>query len=195
MGLRLVVLVGLLVVFVGFTSCACSTSGSGYLDLAWPLLILSAGIGLCTTPTTSAIASSVPDDKQGVASAVNDTTREVGCRSRYSADGSLLASWYTAVMQSPVATPCRRGQRGAQRSLGEALGMADHPGPPGQLADAAWARSLSAMHDTVLTLGVVVAGVRRPHRAVGTRTHGRQLAVVRGLRDRRARRRLPVREG
>lgn len=188
MGLRLVVLVGLLVVAVGFTSLRVLDVGSGYLDLAWPLLILSAGIGLCTTPTTSAIMSSVPDDKQGVASAVNDTTREVGAALGIALTGSLLASRYTAVMQSPVATLPPEVQRGAQRSLGEALGMADHLGPAGpQLADAARAAFVSAMHDTVLTLGVVVAACAVLIALWAPGRDGRQLAVVRGLRDRRAR--------
>ena len=188
MGLRLVVLVGLLVVAVGFTSLRVLDVGSGYLDLAWPLLILSAGIGLCTTPTTSAIMSSVPDDKQGVASAVNDTTREVGAALGIALTGSLLASRYTAVMQSPVATLPPEVQRGAQRSLGEALGMADHLGPAGpQLADAARAAFVSAMHDTVLTLGIVVTVCAVLIALSAPGRDGRQLAVVQGLRERRAR--------
>ena len=39
---------------------------------------MSTGIGLCTAPTTSAVMGAVPDEKQGVASAVNDATREIG---------------------------------------------------------------------------------------------------------------------
>lgn len=66
--------------------------------------------------------------------------------------------------------------------------MADHLGPAGpQLADAARAAFVSAMHDTVLTLGVVVAACAVLIALWAPGRDGRQLAVVRGLRDRRAR--------
>ena len=65
---------------VGFACMHVLDLHSGYLDLAWPTLILSTGIGFCTAPTTSAIMGAVPDEKQGVASAVNDTSREVAGR-------------------------------------------------------------------------------------------------------------------
>ena len=188
MGLRLVVLIGLLVVAVGFTSMRLLEVGSAYLDLAWPLLILSTGIGLCTTPTTAAIMTSVPDDKQGVASAVNDTTREIGAALGIALTGSLLASRYTDAVRPQVAGFPPEVRHGAQRSLGEALGIAEHLGPAGSpLADAARAAFVSAMHDTVLTLGIVVTVCAVLIALSAPGRDGRQLAVVQGLRERRAR--------
>ncbi|WP_308159981.1 MFS transporter [Mycolicibacterium goodii] len=77
LGLRLTASFGLLLTAVGLWCLRTLEIGSSYLDFAWPLLIMSVGIGLCTAPATSAIMGAVPDEKQGVASAVNDTTREV----------------------------------------------------------------------------------------------------------------------
>src|SRR5206468_966761 len=41
-------------------------------------LLLSIGMGAAVSPATNVIMSSVPQDKAGVGSAVNDTTRELG---------------------------------------------------------------------------------------------------------------------
>ncbi|WP_407689169.1 MFS transporter [Mycobacterium sp. HUMS_1102779] len=70
LGLRLVVTLGMLCTAVGFGCMRILDLHSGYLDLAWPTLILSTGIGFCTAPTTAAIMGAVPDDKQGVAAVV-----------------------------------------------------------------------------------------------------------------------------
>lgn len=50
----------------------------GYLSILIPLLLQGAGVGLSMSPSTTAITASLPEDKQGVASALNDTVREMG---------------------------------------------------------------------------------------------------------------------
>ena len=50
---------------------------------------------MCTAPTTSAIMGAVSDDKQGVASAVNDTSREMGGALGIAVAGSILAGRYS----------------------------------------------------------------------------------------------------
>ena len=97
-GLRLVVSVGLLLMAIGLFSMKYLDADSAYTDLVWPFLITAAGIGLCVAPTTSAIMNAVPTDKQGVASAVNDTTREVGAAMGIAVAGSVLAAQYTHAM-------------------------------------------------------------------------------------------------
>ena len=49
-------------------------------------------MALAAPPATAAIVCSLPDDKQGVASAVNDTAREVGGALGIAVLGSVLAS-------------------------------------------------------------------------------------------------------
>ena len=51
---------------------------SGYLPLLVAQVILAFGIGLAMTPATNAIVSSLPTAKQGVASAGNAPTRQIG---------------------------------------------------------------------------------------------------------------------
>ena len=67
------------------------------------MLITAVGIGLCVAPTTSAIMNAVPDEKQGVASAVNDATREVGAAVGIAVAGSVLAAQYSRVLAPGLA--------------------------------------------------------------------------------------------
>ena len=54
-------------------------------------LILGLGMALATTPATTAIVASLPDEKQGVASAVGHASREVGGALGIAVLGSVLA--------------------------------------------------------------------------------------------------------
>ena len=77
-GQRRMTATGLLVAAVGMATLATLSAGSGYWHFFVGMMIVSVGIGLAMTPATTAIVNSLPIAKQGVASAVNDTAREVG---------------------------------------------------------------------------------------------------------------------
>jgi len=64
MGLRLVVCVGLLLISAGFLWMRVLQIDSPYREMMWPLLVMSTGIGFCTAPSTLAIMTAVPDEKQ-----------------------------------------------------------------------------------------------------------------------------------
>ena len=188
LGLRLVVLVGLLLVAAGFLAMRTLEIGSPYWHLAWPLLILSSGIGLCTAPTTSAIMTSVPDDKQGVASAVNDTTREIGAALGIALTGSMLAARYTSALAPQLTAFPEPVRAAATRSLGEALGLAPRLGPQAaHLVEISKGAFLTAMESSVLVLGIVVAGCAVLISLWAPGRDGQQLAVVRRARDRAGR--------
>lgn len=51
---------------------------SGYVQFLVASLVIGVGAPLAMTPATTAIVASLPLEKQGVASAVNDTAREIG---------------------------------------------------------------------------------------------------------------------
>jgi MFS family permease len=136
LGLRLVLFIGTLLMAVGFACPYRLDLNSTYFEFAWPTLILATGIGICTAPTTSAIMGAVPDEKQGVASAVNDTSREMGGALGIAVAASILAGRYShelaqklADFPTPVRGPAtdslgqgRRG-RGETRSAGAATGQ------------------------------------------------------------------------
>ena len=187
LGLRLVILVGLLLISAGFGCLRVLEIGSPYWHLAWPLLVLSCGIGLSVAPTTAAIMVSVPDDKQGVASAVNDAAREIGAALGIALAGSILATRYTETLTPHLTGLPAPVQSAAARSRGEALGAAEQLGPAGAaLVDASRTAFLRAMESSLLTLAIVigVGGVLIAAWAPGR--DGSQLAVVRRLASRGA---------
>lgn len=64
------------------------------------LMTYAAGMGLAGTPATMAIVSSLPAAKQGVASAVNDTARELGAALGIAVLGSMLNERYRSGVAS-----------------------------------------------------------------------------------------------
>lgn len=145
-GLRIAVALGLFLIGVGLFCMRFLDAGSAYIDLVWPLLIISAGIGLCVAPTTSAIMNAVPDEKQGVASAVNDTTREVGAAIGIAVAGSVLAAQYHDVLAPTLADFPAQVREQALDSLANALAVASQMGPQGpklaELAESAFIQSM-----------------------------------------------------
>ena len=157
-GLRTAVALGLFLIGVGLFLMRYLDAGSTFLDLMWPLLVTSAGIGLCVAPTTSAIMNAVPTEKQGVASAVNDTTREVGAAVGIAVAGSVLAAQYGTVLSPALADFPEQIRAGALESLANALAIADKMGPQGvRLADLATAAFIDAMSLSLLVLAIVLA--------------------------------------
>ncbi|MBD0735255.1 MFS transporter [Streptomyces sp. CBMA29] len=70
-----------------------SVSG-GYLSVLPGMLAMGIGMGLTMTPATEAITGSLPSERQGVASALNDVTREFGTALGVALLGALLSSGY-----------------------------------------------------------------------------------------------------
>jgi MFS family permease len=181
-GLRLTVSSGLFLIAAGLLCMRLTDLHSTYLDIAWPLVVVSTGIGLCTAPTTSAIAGAVPTAKQGVASAVNDTTREVGAAIGIAVAGSMLATQYGHVLTGKLSAFPAQIREPATHSLAEALAVSGRIGPQGdRVADLAKAAFLQAMDSSLVVLAITVAvaavlvGVWAPGR------DGRQIVPVRRL--------------
>jgi EmrB/QacA subfamily drug resistance transporter len=96
-GLRRVMVTGVTLFAVGLALLATTVSADGgYWSVLPGLLVLSAGIGLAMSPSTTAITESLPGDKQGVASALNDTVRELGGAVGIALLGSLVGAGYRA---------------------------------------------------------------------------------------------------
>jgi EmrB/QacA subfamily drug resistance transporter len=157
-GLRTAVTLGLLLMAAGLFSMRYLDAGSTYIHLVWPFLLTSAGIGLCVAPTTSAITNAVPTDKQGVASAVNDTTREVGAAIGIAVAGSVLAAQYNNVLAPKLSAFPAQVRDSALDSLAHALAVADQMGPQGaRLADLAVSSFIQSMDLSLLVLSASLA--------------------------------------
>jgi Na+/melibiose symporter-like transporter len=88
----------------------------GYLTVLPGVLTLGFGMGLAMTPSTEAITSSLPRDKQGLASALNDVTREFGTAIGVALLGAILTAGYRNAIEpqldgvpNDVAQPAREG--------------------------------------------------------------------------------------
>jgi hypothetical protein len=160
-------------------------ANSSYLEFVWPILIVSAGIGLCVAPTTSAIMGAVPDEKQGVASAVNDTTREVGAAIGIAVAGSVVAAHYSNVLGPTLAGFPEQVRGPALESLAQALAVADQMGPQGrQVAQLAESAFLQSMHLSLLILSVTIAVAAAFVAVLSPGRDGQQFAFLRRLTSR-----------
>lgn len=125
-GYRLTVVVGMLLLAAGVGLLAALVDiESGYVSVLPGLLVLAVGVGLAMSPSTTAITASLPEDKQGVASALNDTVREFGGALGIALIGSLLNSQYrsniadtAATLPSELAEPVKEGIGGALAATG-----------------------------------------------------------------------------
>lgn len=183
LGLRTVIFASMVLVAVGFLCMRTLGTHASFIDLFWPQLVISSGFGLATAPTTSAIMGAAPDEKQGVASAVNDATREVGGALGVALAGSILAGSYSHHIATGL-TAYPEGVRGpASNSLTHALVIANQLGPQGNsLAAMSKDAFVAAMNSSFLAMAAVVgvAAVLVPLFAPGR--DGEQLRAVRRLR-------------
>jgi hypothetical protein len=97
-GTKLVVTTGLLLVAAALLLFSRVSVDSGYPLVGAVLVIIAAGMGLAIAPATDSIMGSVPREKAGVGSAMNDTTREIGGALGVAVMGSLTAAAYTSTI-------------------------------------------------------------------------------------------------
>jgi hypothetical protein len=69
-------------------------TGTGFLPFVFVTIVIGVGAALAMTPATNAIVASLPRAKQGVASAVNDTSRELGAAFGVAVLGSAFNTGY-----------------------------------------------------------------------------------------------------
>lgn len=182
-GLRLSVASGLAILAVGLLCMRPLGVDSTYFDLAWPMLVLSAGMGICNAPSTTAITGAVPLSKQGVASAINDTTRELGGALGIALAGSILAAGYSSAFSSSVQTLPSTLREPALGSLAQALQIAGGLGPHGSnLARQANDAFLAGMQSSLLFLAIVVFVSAAVVAIWGPGRDGHQWPIVRRFR-------------
>jgi EmrB/QacA subfamily drug resistance transporter len=93
-GTKVTVTTGMTLVTLGLLSMTMLQVDSSYVQVAWRLMVMAAGMGLTMAPATDSVMGSLPLGKAGVGSAVNDTTRQVGGALGVAIIGSVLASVY-----------------------------------------------------------------------------------------------------
>lgn len=156
-GTRLVVTAGMTLTGVGVLLLSGLDASSTYGQVLIGMFVMAAGMGLTMTPMTDLIMSSVPRDKAGVGSAMNDTTRELGTTLGVAILGSLLSSAYSSGLPAGVDRLPDDAREAVTGSLGGALAVSEQIGGDlgRQLADAAKA----AWSDGVQLAFLVGAGI------------------------------------
>lgn len=157
-GLRAMNASGLLIIAASLYLISLLQSTSGYLDFFWIMMLMGAGIGMCTAPSTEAIVINTPSNKQGVAAAVNDAAREIGAATGIAIAGSVLAAGYTNRIHPILSQLPNTERQPVSDSLAAALQVADHAGPAGlQLAREANAAFIHGTHNAAMILAAITA--------------------------------------
>ena len=180
LGTKVVVTAGLTFVAVSLLIFSRVSIHSGYGLVALVLVIMGGGMALAMAPATDSIMGSLPRERAGIGSAVNDTTRQVGGALGVAILGSITASSYhNAIDSSAVyhATAKQSPQAAAalHDSIGSAIGLASHlPPASAQIVTAAVnAAFVHALGRTVVVgagfalLGALVAAIFLPARPAG----------------------------
>ena len=161
-GVRITGAAGLSLMATGFVVMATADAGSSYWHFVAGLLPFGAGMALSGAPATTAIVASLPPEKQGVASAVNDLSRELGGALGIAVLGSVLNTAYRADLHDAAAgLPSDLAHKATS-----SLAAAQQLGVKG--AEAAFMHGLSASlfaGAAALVLGAIFVAVRAPGRA------------------------------
>ena len=154
-GLNQVVATGFASMATGFAVLGFVTPDTPYLVIAGAIVLLAAGMAVTIAPATGAIMSSVPLNKAGVGSAVNDTTREFGGALGIAILGSIVAAHFrsafdTTGLPADVAAV-------ADESVGAAVSVGARIGGPegGALIERAGVAFTEAINVAFLTASVV----------------------------------------
>jgi Na+/melibiose symporter-like transporter len=102
-GTKLVLGTGLLVVTLALVLESQLTAGTSTWLVIGVTLVLAVGMANVMAPATESIMGSLPREKAGVGSAVNDTTRQVGGAIGVALLGSLMASRYGSRVDTGLA--------------------------------------------------------------------------------------------
>ncbi len=150
-GNRFVILGGMLVMVVCFALLTTVDADSGFTVPAVALGLLGLGAGLAMPAAVAALMGTIPADKAGVGSALNDTIQQAGTALGIAILGSLLSSGFRA--QMPADAP-----EAAKNSIPEALAVAGGDAGLARAAREAFTASMSTTF-TVSAIGVLVAAV------------------------------------
>lgn len=153
-GARVAIVLGLLLLSVGFALLARTSPGDGYGSLVGALVLMGAGSGCAGPAATGTLLAALPPDRAGVGSAVNDTVAQLGQALSVAVLGSVLSVAYAAHL--PDTVPAAAGG-----SIGETLAVAGAADDPGliQVARDAFVQALDLAAMIGAGVGLVAAAV------------------------------------
>jgi len=178
-GSRFAVGLGLAIIAGGFLLCSTWDGDTGYWGILLPLFVVVFGMVFVMPPATNLIIASVPKNRSGMGSAMNDTVRELGVSIGIAVLGSLIARGYssgigeaTRGLPPEAAAAAESSFPAAMQGVAPALEQQAGPEVTGRFVDLAtdawmtglnWAMLAASALAAVAAIGALVAmpGKRR----------------------------------
>jgi MFS family permease len=176
-GQRAIMTTGLVFLASGLVVMSQLGPDSTYWHFLGGLAIFGFGMALTSTPSTTAIVTSLPTAKQGVASAINDVSRELGSALGIALLGSLFNSGYREAIGDATATLPPESAHAVGESAGTGLAVASHLGAGGEhLANVVQDAFAAGLSDAMLA-GAVLATIAAGFTAWRGPQHSRRVAL------------------
>jgi hypothetical protein len=135
------------------------------------MLAMGLGMGLSMTPSTEAITGSLPRERQGVASALNDVTREFGTALGVALLGAVLSAGYRTSIDPRLTEVPTDVADTAREGVANAVAVAGSAGPQAEALVRAAQESFVEGWQHAMWAGAAVMAVlfayvlaRGPHR-------------------------------
>jgi EmrB/QacA subfamily drug resistance transporter len=156
-GARWTIVTGLALVTISFLAITTWTIDTTYVGMLPALLVMIAGINLAMTPSTNILMASVPKNRSGMGSAMNDTTRELGSALGVAVFGAILSAIYMSNIAEIAGRFSGSVKTGLETSLATALNTAASLGPDAgtvaKAAQVAWMHAFSVA--SLVAAGIV----------------------------------------
>ncbi len=128
-GARTTISTGLVLTAIAFVIMSYWTRDLTYWQLFGTMIIMMLGITFAMTPGTTILMASVPRNRSGMGSAMNDTTRELGSALGVAVLGAVLSATYEDKIRDTASQFAGPIKDGLESSLAVALKVAEKLGP------------------------------------------------------------------
>jgi EmrB/QacA subfamily drug resistance transporter len=118
-GTKTVLIAGMLFIASGLFLLSCCGPNTPYIWYALALVVVAVGPGLSNPSMSASIMSSLPTDKAGVGSAINDTARELGSALGIAVMGTILTNEFPKLLPPQILQAV--GIETAKRSVADVL--------------------------------------------------------------------------
>jgi EmrB/QacA subfamily drug resistance transporter len=156
-GARTTITVGLVLVAVAFLAMATWTKDLTYWHLFFTMLVMMLGITFAMTPGTNILMASVPRNRSGMGSAMNDTTRELGSALGVAVLGAVLSAAYEKNVAEAASQFGGSVQEAIESSLAVAMTVAEKLGPASQsVIDAAMDAFMTGVSHAAIVASIII---------------------------------------
>lgn len=156
-GARTTIAAGLFVTSVAFVMMSLWTKDMTYWDLVAAMVLMMLGISAAMTPGTNILMASVPRNRSGMGSAMNDTTRELGGALGVAILGAILSAIYTDKIAGVASEFTGAVKEGIESSLAVALKISESLGSAADgVASAAMDAWMSGMSLAAIVAAIII---------------------------------------